>query len=192
MGLAYTLFVKPILVLLLALVLLAGVWLLPEYWPDHQVASDAILRDNHEQLRLYLRRGLDPNDLSRWRSGTRRMLDRISPSARGTSDYGDAREPLLAEAIGKCKLDFAETLIKAGADVNARARNGYSVLAQAALCDEPSIVKSMLARGADVRRPEPNDETVMWEKGSQGWRRRPANPDVIRLLEEAGAQTPSR
>ena len=70
MGLAYTLFVKPILVLLLALVLLAGVWLLPEYWPDHQVASDAILRDNHEQLRLYLRRGLDPNDLSRWRSGS--------------------------------------------------------------------------------------------------------------------------
>lgn len=192
MGLTYTLFVKPVLVLLFALALLAGVWLLPEYWPDHQVASDAMLRDDQEQLRLYLSRGLDPNDVARWRSGTRRMLDRISPSARGTSDYGNAREPLLAEAIGKCKLDFAEILMDAGADVNARGQTGYSVLAQAALCDEPSIVRSMLARGADVRRPEPNGETVLWEKGSQGWRRRPTNPDVIRLLEDAGARLPTR
>lgn len=192
MGLAFKLFVKPILVLLFAFAILAGIWLLPEYWPDHQIASDAMLRDDHEQLRLYIRRGLDPNDLARWRSGTRRMLDRISPSARGTSDYGNAREPLLAEAIGKCKLDFAEILLDAGSDVNARGHGGYSVLAQAALCDEPSIVRLMLAHGADVRRPEPNGETVLWEKASQGWRRRPTHPDVIRLLEEAGAQSPAR
>jgi hypothetical protein len=192
MGLAYTLFVKPILVLAAALVVLAGVWLLPEYWPDHQVASDAMLRDDVARLRLYLRRGLDPDDLARWRSGTRRMLDRVSPAARGTSDYGNAREPLLAEAIGKCKLEFAGILMEAGANVNARAWNGYSVLSQAALCDQPSIVQAMLARGADVHAVEPNGETVLWERASQGWRRRPAHPEVIRLLEAAGARAPAR
>ncbi|HEX4932520.1 MAG TPA: hypothetical protein VFV33_05020, partial [Gemmatimonadaceae bacterium] len=185
MGLAYTLFVKPLLVLAVALALLAGVYLLPEYWPDHRVASDAMRRDDAAKLRLYLQRGLDPDDRSQWRSGTRRMLDRVSRAPIGTSDYGDAPEPLLAEAVGKCKVEFAEILMEAGADVNARAANGYSILSQAALCDRPALVQSMLRRGADARAAEPNGETVLWERGLQGWRRRPVNAEVVRMLEAA-------
>lgn len=192
MGMAYTLFVKPIVVLAAALALLTGIYLLPEYWPDHQIASDAMLRDDAGKLRVYLRRGLDPNDLARWRSGTRRMMGRVRRPPIGTSDYGNAREPLLAEAIGTCKLAFVELLMEAGADVNAKSANGYSVLSQAALCDQPSIVAAMLKRGADVRLSEPGGETVLWERGSQGWRRRPSHPEVIRLLEAAGAALPGR
>lgn len=192
MGLAYTLFVKPIVVLAVVLALLAGVYLLPEYWPDHQIASDAMLRGDAAKLRLYLARGLDPDDLARWRSGARRMMERVSRPPIGTSDFGNAREPLLAEAIGRCNVEFAEILMAAGADVNARSANGYSVLSQAALCDQPSIVAAMLRRGADVRRDEPDGETVLWERGGQGWRRRPSDPEVIRLLEGAGAARPQR
>lgn len=192
MGLAYTLFVKPIVVLAAAIAVLTGIYLLPEYWPDHQIASDAMLRDDAGNLRVYLQRGLDPNDLARWRSGTRRMMGRVRRPAIGTSDYRNAREPLLAEAIGKCKLEFAELLMAAGADVNARSANGFSVLSQAALCDQPSIVQAMLRRGANVQPAEPDGETVLWERGGQGWRRRPSHPEVVRLLEEAGARRPER
>lgn len=191
MRLVFALFLKPILCLALALAVLAGIYLLPEYWPDHRAASDAILRDDEATLRLYVKRGLDPNELAQWRSAPRKMLSRARP-ARGTSDFSQAREPLLVEAIDKCKARFAEILMDAGADVNARDQRGYSVLSLTALCDDPELVQSFLRRGANARTREPNGETVLWERGLQGWRLRPAHPEVIRLLKTAGAAPPPR
>ncbi len=190
MGLGYTLFVKPVLVLAAAVAVVAGIWLLPEYWPDHQVASDAMLAGDTVAFRRYLERGLDPDERARWRTGTRRVLWRTARAPFRANDYGSAPEPLLAVAIARCELRFAHILVEAGANVNARTRYGRSVLAEAALCDDPAIVRAMLARGADAKAAEPNGETVLWEKGLQGWRLRPSNHDVIRLLEAAGARSP--
>ena len=190
MGLGYTLFVKPVLTLVAALAVLAGVYQLPEYWPDHYMAAEAIRRDDIAALALYVSRGLDPNERSQWRSWPRRTIGRAVPGGRSTPEMGAADEPLLSFALGSCALGPASLLIDAGADVAARGRDGATPLWHAAGCDNRVLVEALLARGADVNAQEPDGGTALWERTNLGWRRRPLDASVIRALELAGAARP--
>lgn len=188
---AYRLFVKPILGLLAVFAVLTAIYLLPEYRPDHRMASEAILAGDAERLALYLRRGLDPNDRSRWRSSLRFSFLRSGPSAsRERGSLADAPEALLSRALEGCTVSLAGMLVAAGADVNVRARSGETALWQAAVCGEPGMVQSLLSRGADVNARSPDGGTALWEKTNIGWRHRPLPPEVVRILEAAGAARP--
>lgn len=191
MGLGYTLFVKPLLVLTLALGAVTGIYFLPEYWPDHRMARYAILNDDAAALRRYLERRLDPNDRAQWRSWPRATVGRASSwSVGGQPDLGPADESLLGVALRDCKGVMAAMLVTAGADVNARGRDGGSVLWHAAACGHVAVVKAMLARGADVNARQPDGGTPLWERTNLGWRHRPLEAGAIRALEEAGALRP--
>lgn len=190
MGLGYTLFVKPVLTLVAALAVLSGVYLLPEYWPDHYMAAEAIRRDDSAALAVYLSRGLDPNDRTRWRSWPRRTMGRTVQGGRSTPEMGAADEPLLSFALGTCSVGAASLLIDAGAEAGARGRDGVTPLWHAAGCGNKVLVEALLARGADVNAPEPDGGTALWERTNLGWRRRPLEAPVIQALEQAGAARP--
>jgi hypothetical protein len=139
-GLGYTLFIKPVLTLAAALAVLLGLYLLPEYWPDHYIAAEAIRRDDTAALAVYLSRGLDPNERARWRSWPRRTVGR---TVRGTTspEMGTADEPLLSFALGSCVVGSASLLIDAGGDVGARGRDGATALWHAAGCGNRPLWK---------------------------------------------------
>ncbi|MGE0461481.1 MAG: ankyrin repeat domain-containing protein [Vicinamibacterales bacterium] len=190
MGYAYTLFVKPVLTLVAALAALSGVYLLPEYWPDHYMAAEAIRRDDSAALAVYLSRGLAPDDRTQWRSWPRRTVGRAVRSGTTSPEMGSADEPLLSFALGTCLVGPASLLIDAGADVGARGRDGATPLWHAAGCGNAALVEALLARGADVNAREPDGGTALWERTNLGWRQRPLEPRVIQALERAGAARP--
>jgi hypothetical protein len=194
MGLGYTLFGKPIGTLAAVFAALSGLYLLPEYWPDHAIAADAIRRDDGETLGRYLARGLDPDDRAQWRSYPRRTLGRATREGVGndTPDLGGADEPLLAFAMGTCKTARAFQLVDAGADVAVRDRSGSSALQRAASCGDQALVAALLAKGADPNAEEPDGGTVLWEPTNLGWKRRPFDERSIAALERAGAARPAR
>jgi len=90
MGLGYTLFGKPLVVVGLVLAALSGLYLLPESWPDHASASDAILHNDSATLGRYLARGLSR---AQWRSFPRRTIGRTTGAGVGDSmpDLGCGR-----------------------------------------------------------------------------------------------------
>jgi hypothetical protein len=189
-GLGYTLFVKPVLTLVLALVVLSGLYFLPEYWPDHYMAADAIRRDDSAALAVYLSRGLNPNERSQWRSWPRRTIGRTVRSGTTSPEMGRADEPLLVVAVSSCTVGPASLLVDAGADISARGRDGATPLWHAAACGNRALVEALLARGADVNAREPDGGTALWERTNLGWRHRPLDASVIRALELAGAARP--
>lgn len=172
MGLGYTLFVKPIVTLAVAVVGLLGVYLLPDYWPDHAIASDAIRSDDAEALRRYLARGLDPEERAQWRSYLRRTMGRTTSVGVGGSlpAIGAAEESLLSYALGTCKTGPARQLVQAGADTSGRGRDGFTLVGLAAGCGDAELVEAMLAAGASVTAEEPDGGTVLWEPTNVGWR----------------------
>jgi hypothetical protein len=189
-GLGYTLFIKPVLTLAAAMAVLSGLHLLPEYWPDHYTAAEALRRDDLAGLALYLSRGLDPDERSQWRSWPKRTIGRTVRSGTTSPDLGPADEPLLSFALGSCAVGAASLLIDAGADVGARGRDGATPLWHAAGCGNRVLVEALLARGADVNAREPDGATALWERTNHGWRHRPLEAGVIRALELAGAAHP--
>lgn len=190
MGYAYTLFVKPVLVLVAAVVAVGGMYLLPEYWPDHYIAAEAIRRDDTAAVAVYLARGLDPGDRTQWRSWPSRTLGRTVRGGTTSPDMGSADEPLLSFALGLCRIGPASLLLDAGADVGARGRDGATPLWHAAGCGNAVLVEALLARGADVNAREPDGGTALWERTNIGWRHRPLEARVIQVLEQAGAVRP--
>lgn len=194
MGLGYTLFVKPVLTLALALALLSGLYFLPEYFPDHVAGQDAIRRNDQVALARFLDRGLDPNDLAQWRSFPRSMMGRATSEGAGDDvpGLGPANEPLLTFALGLCRTEAAQQLVNAGARIDARGRDRSSALFRAAGCGDHRLVQSLLAHGANPNGDEPDGGTPLWEPTNLGWRRRPFTGATVASLEQAGAARPAR
>jgi hypothetical protein len=194
MGLGYTLFGKPVLTLAAVLAALSGVYLLPEYWPDHALAAEAIRTGDDDRLARYLARGLDADDRSQWRSYLRRTLGRATREGVGsdTPALGPADEPLLVVALATCDTRAAAALVRAGASPRSVTRDGTSVLERAAGCDGADVVAMLLAAGADVNAASPDGGTVLWEPTNLGWRKRPYHARIGAALETAGATMPDR
>jgi hypothetical protein len=195
MGLGYTLFVKPLVVLGAVLAVLSGVYLLPEYWPDHASASDAIRRNDTVALGRYLARGLSPGERAQWRSYCRKVMGRTTRVGVGNSmpDLGAAQESLLSYALSRCDArESARLLVEAGADVTARDRGGWTLLGRAASCDDASLTSAMLARGADPNADEPDGGTVLWEPTNLGWTQRPIEAAIVAAMQAKGATRPTR
>lgn len=195
MGLGYTLFVKPLVVTASVLAALSALYLLPEFWPDHASASAAIRRGDASALKVYLARGLSPEERAQWRSYARRTMGRTTSVGVGGSmpEIGAAIESLLSYALSRCQSpESARLLVEAGAAVSARDQGGWTLLGRAASCDDEGLVTAMLARGADATADEPDGGTVLWEPTRLGWHPRPFPAAIASALEARGAVRPSR
>ena len=80
--------------------------------------------------------------------------------------------------------ELIETLLRAGADVNARERRGMSALMLSAASEtqDVEVVRLLLKAGADVNLRSAAGETAL------DWARKFGSPPVIRVLQEAGAK----
>lgn len=195
MGLGYTLFGKPLLVAGSIMVALTALYLLPEYWPDHAAASEAIRRGDTVTVGRYLERGLSPDGRAQWRSYARRALGRTTTVGVGPSmpGLGSASQSLLSYALASCQArEAARLLVEAGADLSIRDPSGWTVLGLAAGCEDLRLTSAMLARGADPNADEPDGGTVLWEPTSQGWQRRPFPTAIVSTLDARGATRPTR
>lgn len=97
----------------------------------------AILAGRKADAKRFLRAGDDPNE----------------------TGEGDDRPPLVlaleaSKDEGRFSASLALALVKAGADPNAKRRNGISVLAQAIKCEELEIALALLKAGANPDDPE--------------------------------------
>lgn len=192
MGLGFTLFGKPLLTLGLTCAGLAGVYLLPEFWPDHAIAADAIRRDDVTALDRLLARGLDPDTRAQWRSFMRTLMGRVAREGAGDDqpELGAASAPLVVVAVDRCAGAAARRLVEAGASLAARVPDGATLLERAAACGDTALVEALLSRGADPNAPSPDGGTVRWQPASQGWRQRPVTDPIGAALDRAGAVRP--
>ena len=75
----------------------------------------------------------------------------------------------------------AETLFKAGADINALDTGGDSVLSHACVRNEPECIKRILKYGPDLDLCETNGDSPLYKAVREN------NPECVKLLLEAGA-----
>jgi len=100
----------------------------------------------------------------------------------GIIQIGTLTPLLLAVATGG-SVDVVNTLITAGADVNAKDARGLSVLMTAVATDhgDPTIVRALVAKGADLAATDLNGETAL------DWARKAGNTPEAAMLKRAGA-----
>jgi ankyrin repeat protein len=79
---------------------------------------------------------------------------------------------------GAGNLDCVEALIAAGADLNAKDRDGMTALIESSEQNNVSCVKALIAAGADVNIRDRNGDTALML----------ANADVAAILQAAGAK----
>ena len=89
-------------------------------------------------------------------------------------------ETALKYAVKSVSPEVVKVLVDAGADVNAKDREGRTVLMYAAWQKSPEIVKILVNAGGDVNAKDKWGGTAWSVNG---------NPEVNKLLEEAGAKT---
>lgn len=94
----------------------------------------------------------------------------------------ERRFPLLF-AAQSARPDLVAPLLAAGADVKQRDVRGMTALMFVVPGDRPSAgaVRALLAAGADVNAKDNNGESVL------DWARKTPHPEILRLLQEAGA-----
>ena len=99
----------------------------------------AILRENEQTVRLLLDHGADPN----------RTSSQAAPTQAGVSET-PALISALSPRASQDGTDIALLLIERGANVNvARQPDGLTPLIQALQTNQDSVVRALLARGAD-------------------------------------------
>ena len=80
---------------------------------------------------------------------------------------------------------IAQTLLAAGADVNAVDTDGFTALKHAAIYGYPDLLRYLISAGAEVNHRTPEGKTAisMIESCSsiKNWRKR-----IIKMLEQAG------
>ena len=91
------------------------------------------------------------------------------------------RDKVLAWAVENKHSTLVALLLKVGADVNIRNKDGLTILMYAALYGYHEIVHILLAAGADVNRQDKNGETALMSAAFFGRNK------IISLLLAAGA-----
>jgi ankyrin repeat protein len=94
---------------------------------------------------------------------------------------------MVATSQGHARV--VQALLRAGADPNARERDGLSLLIQAVRSESRTVVRALLRAGADVNRVESHGgsrETALMTAAMYG------NLAMVRLLIEAGAEVSAR
>ena len=99
-------------------------------------------------------------------------------NAREEDELG--RTPLLW-AAEKCTSAVVETLLKAGADVNATSNSGFTALILAAATDKIDNVKILLEAGADINAETSSGYTPLMGAAERG------SSECVQLLVQAGA-----
>jgi ankyrin repeat protein len=105
----------------------------------------------------------------------------------GIIQIGTLTPLLLAVATGG-SAEVVNTLIAAGADVNARDARGLTALMTAVATDhgDPAIVRALVARGADLAATDLNGETAL------DWARKAGDTPDAAMLKRAGAPAAKR
>jgi ankyrin repeat protein len=102
----------------------------------------------------------------------------------------EPRSPILSHlwtmAIAANDMKLTQTLLSAGADVNAAFADGSTVLMGAAQAGETEIVRSLVAAGASVKAQSRDGTTALLVAAQNG------HPDVVRELLKAGVDVNAR
>ena len=153
----------------------------------------AVQTDIIETVLLLLARGADPNAM---KQGGRAIM--TSAAIHGNSDIVrvliDAKADVnpkkqdwspLTEATRGNHIEVMKLLIKAGADLNARAYDGWTPLMMAVSngMHRPQAVKLLIESGADVNMKDDDDEKITALAIARGCRW----DDIVIILLEAGA-----
>ncbi len=92
--------------------------------------------------------------------------------------------PLLDEALRRHQAEMVEVILKAGADVNARGKEGFTALHDAALSGNVGAVQILLDHGADINATDRDSgATPLYMAATMG------REEVVNLLLEKGADT---
>lgn len=101
----------------------------------------------------------------------------------GQASAANAKTEELLVIVGKAKPDRVWQLIQDGADVNARHKEGLTLLIAAALQNTtPEVLKVLLEAGADVNAKNKDGLTPLMAAAALN-----TNPEVLTALLEAGA-----
>ncbi len=97
-----------------------------------------------------------------------------------TAEGGDQSQELIKASLAG-DLPKTERLLREGANVNARFKDGFTALMLASLTNHPAIVKLLLGKGADVNARTSHGVTALMLASGKG------AIEVVRLLLESGA-----
>ena len=97
-----------------------------------------------------------------------------------TAEGGDRSQELMKASMAG-DLQKTERLLRDGANVNARFKDGFTALMMASLTNRPAIVKLLLDKGADVNARTSHGVTALMLASGKG------AIEIVRLLLESGA-----
>lgn len=103
-------------------------------------------------------------------------------NARG--QIGDTALIDLLRACSAKTFELTQVLLSAKADVNAAEADGVTALIAASRCNDPRVVRALLAAGADGSRKADNGDTAVTLASTKGYR------DIVHLLENAALFAP--
>lgn len=94
--------------------------------------------------------------------------------------------PNLIKVVKSGNINNTKVLISKGSDVNARNKDGYTVLAMASWYGHKEIVELLIENGADVNARSKNDVTALMAASLSGQK------EIVELLIENGADVNAR
>jgi ankyrin repeat protein len=148
----------------------------------HTALSSALLFGSIDHVRLLLEHGADPNSLLQDENFPgQTLLMQVCGSGPATHS-GGMSDPEKRAAIVARDETIVGLLLEHGADVNARDRDGRTALMLAAEKHQASLVRLLLAAGADVQVVDTRHGRTALHWAAVG-----GNPEVVRLLLAAGA-----
>jgi ankyrin repeat protein len=172
------------------------------------VLVNAVLKNRTEIVRLLLEAKADPNILAASvkvpplmfaaEKGNLEIISLLLKAGANVSFRSKTDDPKMAANNGLTPLiasispgispEVVHTLVRAGADVNAKADNGLTALLKAALEGSVDTVKALIEEKADTnaKANPPNDITPVMAAVAASVKI-PGRGEVIKLLAEAGA-----
>ena len=170
------LFVAPILIVL-------TLAFIPEVFPDYGVLYETILKGDLERLSTLLNRGADPNVRYSLQSS-------LLWKRRGL--LGWKNTPLLLVALNYNRTEMAKLLLEHGANPNVTDKYGNTALWHAVPLGDASLVRLLLAKGADPSVVMPGDGSTALAEAPRSPPEVPAadrdKPFIQRLIKEKFSQ----